>query len=114
MQKKLILLFSFFAGLAHAQDFDTKSLSFGRNQLPDQMLPATYTTYSAAVNKRFGFFTNEQLVGDYLALHHFKLVDRGGHFFINVVMEDFVNGSALKKETSKQKDKSGKEITATQ
>jgi len=115
MKKLIILSIALLPAIALAQNLKKEKVPVQYMQLPKAPLDETFTSYSTTISAkrnllRSALLTEEQVNRDYLTIPGFYRAAKGGHFHIEVIIDDFVypkNKYESKTVTSKNKD--GKE-----
>lgn len=84
--------------------------------LPQAPLNPEFTAYSATISakpdllRRSGL-TEAGLMNNYLSIPGFSRLAQGGHFHVEVVLDDFIYAQqGFKDKTTTSKDKEGKEV----
>jgi hypothetical protein len=114
---QFILLTVVLPATLNGQRIASENVTVRFNRLPNNPLPADYTTYSASISspqqdaQRAGLNTTE-LISKYFNLRSFKQLNKGGHFHINVEVGPLTISSVEDKEIEQTKeDKEGVKTT---
>jgi len=121
--KSLYLFFAILliAPTLYAQkvDIDAEPVPVHFLRLPERPLPASYQFYSTIVSSKPGDLEalgmSEATLQKYLKVPGYQKIEKGGHFNLELTLEDFAyeGKTETKTETTTTKDKTGKEIKTT-
>ncbi len=103
---------------AQRVDLDNKAVPTPFIELPKKPLPADYTTYGATISAKPDQLRRcnltETALQSYLNLPGFQKLNQGGHFHVEVVIDDFsVSSTSIQSKTETSKDKDGKQTSTT-